>query len=313
MFLETYADLAWLQAATRTTPGVQHMQGANKQGASQFSFSAMPGYPHPQPAMPNQPQLQPQHGQQGAQQQQQPGQQPMHGGTPSNPFTTGPVQPTVSTGKVPMFPPSKAPGSAKAAHRTFPGGPGNSSGPGVASAKKEGTSPNLEAKDTKDGIKRSPASRPASQPSKPGAGAATPSASTGLQPGVPGGGGALSPSSLMATQQQRQQQRQNQVQASLNQSPSLLGVGVGAGGMLNGLGAGAGGIGVPSGATANPSTTLPSAGLGFDDFNHITSMGDLYNDFAFPGLDITGFGSGAEDDFMFLNMPDPMDASNLLQ
>lgn len=289
------------------------MQGANKQGAGQFSFSAMPVYPHPQPTMPNQPQLQPQPGQPGAQ-QQQPGQPPMHGGTPSNPFPTGPTQPTVSTGKGPMFPPSKAPGSAKAAHRTVPGGPGTSSGPGAAGAKKEGTSPNLEAKDTKDGIKRSPASRPASQPSKPGAGAATPSANTGLQPGVPGGGGgALSPGSLMATQQQQQQQRQNQVQATLNQSPSLLGAGVGAGGMLNGLGASAGGIGVPSGATANPSTTLPSAGLGFDDFNHITSMGDLYNDFAFQGLDITGFGSGTDDDFMFMNLSDPMDASNLLQ
>lgn len=284
------------------------MQGTNKQGTGQFSFSAMPGYAQP----PNQPQLQPQHGQPGAQ-QQQPGQPPMHGGTPSNPFPTGPAQPTVSTGKVPMFPPSKAPGSAKVAHRTVPGGPGTSSGPGVAGAKKEGTSPNLEAKDTKEGIKRSPASRPASQPSKPGAGAATPNSNTGLQPGVPvGGGGTLSPGSLMATQQQ--QLRQNQVQATLNHSPSLLGAGVGAGGILNGLSTGVGGIGVPSGATANPSTTLPSAGLGFDDFSHLTSMGDLFHDnFSFPALDISGFGSGADDDFMFLNMSDPMDASNLLQ
>ena len=294
------------------------MQGANKPGASQFAFSTMTGYTQPQSAMTGQPQLQPQPqpGQPGGQ-QQQPGQPPMHGGTPSNPFPTGPVQPTVSTGKVPMFP--KASGSAKVAHRTVPGGPGlgqgAAPGPGVVGAKKEGTSPNLEAKDTKDGIKRSPASRPASQPSKPGAGAATPSANTGLQPGGPvGGGGTLSPGSLMA----QQQQRQTQVQATVNQSPSLLGAGVAAGGMLNGLGAGAGGIGVPSGnpgASANPSATLPSAGLGFDDFNHMAGMGDLFNnDFPFSGLEFAGLGGGADDGFMnFLNISDSMDANNLLQ
>ncbi|SRR5258706_3031779 len=286
------------------------MQGANKQGPGQFSFSAIPGYAQPQPAMPNQPQLQPQPGQQGAQQQQQP---PMHGGTPSNPFPTGPAQPTVSTGKVPMFPPSKAPGSAKVAHRTVPGGPGTSSGPGVAGAKKEGTSPNLEAKDSKDGIKRSPASRPASQPSKPGAGAATPSANTGLQPGVPvGGGGTLSPGSLMATQQQQQHLRQTQAQATLNQSPSFLGAGVGAGGILNGLGGGGGGIGVPSGAAANPSTPLPSAGLDIDDSNPMTSMDWFHN--GLPGLDLIGFENMEDEYFMSLvNMSDPMGASNFSQ
>lgn len=212
---------------------------------------------------------------------------------------------------MPMYPPSKAPGSAKAAHRTISGGPGTASGPGVAGGvKKEGTSPNLEAKDAKDGVKRSPASRPASQASKPGAGAATPSANTGLQPsGSVGGVGTLSPGSLITAQQQ--QQRQTQVQPTLNQSPSLLGVGVSAPGMLNGLGAGAGSIGVPSGATTNPAATLPSAGLGFDDFNHMASM-DLFNN-AFP-FEIPGFGSGTDDGFMFLNMnmSDAMDTSNML-
>jgi len=219
----------------------------------------------------------------------------MHGGAPSNPFPTGPA---VSTSKLPMYPPSKAPGSAKAAHRTVPGGPGTVSGPGPAGPKKEGTSPNLEAKDTKEGIKRSPASRPASQPSKLGAGAATPSANTGLQPSGPvAGGGALSPGSLMGPQQQ--QQRQTQVQTTLNQSPSLLGVGVGSGGVLNGLG-------VPSGATTNPSATLPSSGLGFDDY-HI-DLFSLNNTFPFSVPEL-GFGTGTDDGFMFLNMnmPDGMD------
>ena len=265
--------------------------------------------------MAGQPQLQPQPGQPGGQ-QQQPGQQhPMHGGAPNNPFTTGPTQPTVATGKGPMHPPPKAPGSAKLSHRT-PGGPGAAAGPGVV--KKEGASPNLEAKDTKDGVKRSPASRPASQPSKPGAGAATPSANTGLQPRGPVNGGVPSPNSLMA--QQHHQQRQNQVQATVNQSPSLLGAGVGPvlGGMLNGLDAGGVGTGIPSsnpGATVNPSASLPSAGLEFG-FPHMGGIGDLFNDFAFSGLDFmnnNGLGGGADEGYLnFLNMSEPTDGNNLL-
>lgn len=256
-------------------------------------------YGQPQPAMPSQPQLQPQPqsqpqpGQPGVQ-QQQPGQPPMHGGAPSNPFPTGPSQPTVSIGKMPPFAPSKAPGSAKTTHRTVPGGPGTAGG-----VKKEGTSPNLEAKDAKDGVKRSPASRPASQASKPGAGAATPSANAGLQPsGSVGGVGTLSPGSLITAQQQ--QQRQTQVQATLNQSPSLLSVGVSAPGMLNGLGAGAGSMGSPSGATTNPAAALPSADLFFNhDFNPSANM-DIFND-PFP-FGIPGFGSGMDDSLTFLNM-----------
>jgi len=292
------------------------MQGANKPGAAQFAFPGMtPGYPHPQPAMSGQPQLQsqPQLGQPGGQQQQS-GQPSMHGGAPNNPFNTGPTQPTVSTVKGPMHPP-KGPGSAKPAHRTIPGGPGAAPGPGIVGVKKEGASPNVETKDTKDAIKRSPAPRPASQPSKPGAGAATPSANAGLQPGGPVvGGGAPSPNSLM-------QQRQTQGQATLNQSPLLLGTGVGAGtgGILNGLSAGPGVLSSNPGATANSTANLPSAGLEFD-FNQMSSMSDLFNsDFPFTGLEFmnsaglgTGLGGGADDTFMFLNMPESMDGNNLL-
>ena len=241
----------------------------------------------------------------------------MHGGVPNNPFPTGPAQATVSNVKAPMLPPPKAPGSAKPAHRTVPGGPGTGSGPGAVGTKKEGASPNLETKDTKDGIKRSPASRPASQPSKPGAGAPTPSANTGLQPGGPmTGGGALSPGPLMA--QQQHQQRQSQVQATVNHSPSLLGGAV-AGGMLNGLGPGVGGSGAPPsnpGAAVNPSATLPSADLDFD-FNQMPGMGDLFtNDFSFTGLEFMGgpsLGSGTDGDFMnFLNIGESMDGNNML-
>lgn len=260
-----------------------------------------PGYPHPQPAMSGQPQP----GQQGGH-QQQPNQSSTHGGAPNNPFNTGPTQPTVSTVKAPMHPP-KAPGSTKPAHRTIPGGPGAAPGSGVVGVKKEGASPNVEAKDTKDGIGRSPAPRPASQPSKSGAGAATPSANAGLQPGGPVGGGALSPNSLM-------QPRQTQGQAIVNQSPLLLGAGVGAvtGGILNGLSA----LSPNPGATGNASANLPSAGLEFD-FNQMPGMSDFFNgDFNFEFMNGAGLGTGlggvADDTFMFLNMSESMDGNNLL-
>lgn len=275
------------------------MQATKNPGAAQFAF---PGYPHSQPAMSGQPQLQPQLQPGGT----QPGQPSTHGGAPNNPFTTGPTQPTVSTVKAPMHPP-KAPGSTKPAHRTIPGGPG--AAPGSGGVKKEGASPNIEAKDTKDGIKRSPASRPASQPSKPGANASTPSANAGLQPGGPmGGAGALSPNSLM-------QPRQTQAQTTVNQSPLLLGAGVGPGGILNSLST----LSSNPGATANSSANLPSAGLEFD-FNQMPGMSDLFtSDFNFSGLEFmngtglpTGLGGGTDDTFMFLNMSDSMDGNNLL-
>jgi hypothetical protein len=285
----------------------------NKLGAPQFAFpSVAPGYPQQQAAMPgqSQPQLhpQPQPSQPGLQQQQHqpPGQLPMHNGAPINPFPNGPTHTTVSNTKVPTLPP-KTPGSAKLAHRTV-------SGPGVASGfavggvmKKEGASPNLEAKDTKDGIKKSPASRPASQPSKPVPGAATPSTNTGLQPGGPvGGGGAPSPTQLMA-----HQQRQGQVQATVNQSPSFLSAGVGAaGGMLSTAGAG-----IPlsnPGATANLSASLPSSGLEYN-FNQMSGAGDYLTDSLSFGFEY-GLGGTLDDSLMasFLNMSDPMDGNNLL-
>ena len=238
----------------------------------------------------------------------------MHGGAPNNPFLSGPTQPTVSTVKAPTLPP-KALGSAKLAHRPIPGGPGATSGPGVAAMKKEGASPNLEARDTKDGIKKSPGSRPASQPSKPGPGGATPSANNGLQPGGSAGtGAALSPGHLVA---QHHQHHQQQRQAAVNQSPSLLGPPVGAatGPMLNGL-SGAGGAGGPSsnpGAIANPTAPLPSAGLDLD-FNPMTDFftGDLSFLGSNSGLEFTGLGSGTDGTFMdFFNMPESMD-NNLM-
>lgn len=103
--------------------------------------------------------------------------------------------------------------------------------------------------------------------------------------------------------------------------------------MLLGTGAGAIAGGVPYGfsstssggsssnpkATAKPSAGLPSAGLEFD-FNQMSGMSNLFtSDFNFSGLEFmnsgglgTGLGGGADDTFMFLNMPDSMDGNNLL-
>ena len=139
---------------------------------------------------------------------------------------------------------------------------------------------------------------------------------------VPSGPGAASGSGIVGAKREgasSQPQRQSQVQATVNQSPLLLGTGAGAiaGGMSNGPSSGSsGGSSSNPRATAKPPADLPSAVLEFD-FNQMPGMSDLFNcDFNFDfmigaGLS-AGLGGGADDTFMFLNMPESMSGNNLL-
>ena len=142
---------------------------------------------------------------------------------------------------------------------------------------------------------------------------------------IPSGPGAASGSGIVSAKKEgttSQPQRQSQFQATVNQSPLPLGTGAGAiaGGVSYSFSStSSGGPSSNPGATAKPSAGLPSAGLEFD-FSQMLDMSDLFiNGLDFSGLEFmnsgglgTGLGGGADDTFMFLNMPDSMDGDNLL-